>query len=38
MHNLSARKPEERTLAIPRCRWEDNVKIHLKEAQQEGVG
>ena len=31
-HRVLVRKPEEnRPLGRPRCRWEDNIKMHLRE-------
>jgi hypothetical protein len=32
MHKILVRKPEgKRPLVRPRCRWEDSIKINLKE-------
>ena len=34
MHRVLVAKPEgNRTLGIPRCRWEDNVKMDLQEVR-----
>jgi len=38
VYRVSVGKPEgKRPLGIPRCRWEDNIKIHLKEVGCGGV-
>jgi hypothetical protein len=31
-------KPEKRPVGRPRHRWDDNIKINLKEIQREGMG
>jgi hypothetical protein len=34
---LVGKSEEKRPLKRHRCRWEDNIKIHLKETEWEGV-
>jgi hypothetical protein len=37
MYKISVRKPEEkRPLGRPRCRWEDNIRMGLREVWWEG--
>jgi hypothetical protein len=35
--NLLGRPEGRRPLGRPRCRWEDNIKMDLQEAEWEGV-
>jgi hypothetical protein len=38
VYKISVTKPEEkRSLGRPRCRWEDNIKMDLREAGMVGV-
>jgi hypothetical protein len=35
---MQVEKPEgKRTLGVPMCRWEDNIKTDLREIQWKGV-
>jgi hypothetical protein len=35
-HGVLVEKPLQRPLGIPRCRWEDNIKMDLQEVGYEG--
>jgi len=38
VHRVLVGKPEgKRPLERPRCRWEDNIKMHLQEVGCEGM-
>jgi hypothetical protein len=34
---LTGKREEKREFGRPRCRWENNTKMHLKELENEGV-
>jgi hypothetical protein len=37
-HNITVGKPKgKRLFGRPRCRWEDNIRMDLREAGWEGV-
>jgi hypothetical protein len=38
VHKILVRKPEgKRTVGNPECRWEDNIRMNLRERLWEGV-